>query len=435
MTDNALEPVRSIQQYAPQTIDGVVSIMEGSLYVKKPEALPVLLEHLAAFGYNMRDTSAEADSSRPKPPRSVQEKNGWGLWHGKLDEKVLSHKGECDSCHQFIDTTGIHAHAHTCEHCGDYTYIRYRNGGQMRFGIDDERERIFDDLTLIIHSYDAQKKRLLFYADPAEYRGKDLPVRESIFTRTLTASYEELPRLIAQYPATFSHDEVDGDRVIAVPHDVSTLERALHGINPKEVTGEAENYSMVRLFLGEKVKGLARLPIPEFISIYEAWHWAPLGPGPETYKKIMSAASMVSRKDYYYQDGRPAFNKEIINRMYRFVEAFTTFDANEVFAHAHRHLSGPDFIDALAQATGNSEFIPTAPNIGNALELYAKLDALAHGENVGLSTGEIVEGLKSIDADDFGPGILRTIHETRQDLPKRAKPHTKNITPRRLIDE
>jgi len=112
---------------------------------------------------------------------------------------------------------------------------------------------------------------------------------------------------------------------------------------------ERYNHSIVRLYQGEEYAEHATLPIPDSYTIYESWHWAPLNPSLSLHEKIIGASGMVSRCDYYYQDGRDAFYSIHLERMRLYVEHFTTIPIDKWDAIIRRaSKSGPGMIKTLA---------------------------------------------------------------------------------------
>jgi len=55
------------------------------LYVKSPESLASVQQHLTDVGYSIKDCSTDDD----RPARSVMEQNGWSLWFAKLSDDVF----------------------------------------------------------------------------------------------------------------------------------------------------------------------------------------------------------------------------------------------------------------------------------------------------------------------------------------------------------
>ncbi|GEM_PF-2161853 len=390
-------------RYNPKGIDGVIEVLRGNLYVKKQESLQPLLGHLREVGYTVRDTSSD-ESFGEKSPREVQEKNGWYLWFGSLEDDVLQHKAECGSCGSIIERDGVRKHDHRCECCGAPTYLEFVNGGEVSFSFADDQNPGIKKPTMVVHSYDKENRKLRFYATPEDCKDRrERRMRNFDYTPAEIAKI--LPELLKRFPQTLQLEEVDGVEVVSVPYnDDHRLQD--HGINISRVEGQIHNYGDADFFRGRRMKpGLCgpELPCPDSVTIYEAWHWVPLKPGPDLYEKIIHAAGQVSRKDYYYQDGSPAFSKEVIDRMLRFVEHFTTLDARKIKHYLHTGLSGPGLIDVLAKLTGHKEYIETEPNVGNALVMFGKV---VSGESV--NKEEFVEGWKGVNAAKDG-SIIREI--------------------------
>ena len=87
---------------------------------------------------------------------------------------------------------------------------------------------------------------------------------------------------------------------------------------------------------------------PETISIYEAWHWAPLDFSESLYQDIIYAVGMTSNCRFYNNDEDEAFKEFHLERMRRFVENFTTLPIskwNEMIEKAPK--SGPSMVRAI----------------------------------------------------------------------------------------
>jgi hypothetical protein len=144
---------------------------------------------------------------------------------------------------------------------------------------------------------------------------------------------------------------------------------------------------VVRLYQGKEYSDFDCLPIPGNISIYKAWESFPLEPSATLHESILHAGGLVSRCDYYYQDGRPEVKDIHITRMQIFVEHLTTLDLqawNKMVLTADK--SGPGFIRAAAafcQGVDNPA-VKNGPNIGNLIHGIGKA---ASGSD--LTKGEI----------------------------------------------
>lgn len=407
-------------KYNPEGIEGIVSITPDKLYAKSQESLSKLLNHLDRVGYDVRDVSSEKVLG-DKPPREIQEKKGWYLWYGRLKEGILQRKAECFSCKSLINTAGVMSHEHKCEVCGNYTYLKYVDGGQIRFMIVDDTKREFDQLTLLIHSYNKAKKQLNLYANPGDCK-KEIRELSPSFSVSMEESYNMLEEIMKKFPKTFKKRQINDAEIVSVPCRSDGKTRK-HGINTWEIGGKIINCSIVEIFRGKKYDSLDRLPISESVHIHEAWHWAPLKLGPEIYKRIIDSAGLISRKDYYYQDGRPSFNEEQLNNVLKFIDHFTTIDAEKARFYLHPRISGPGLIDTIAKLSGHDSPIETAPNIGHALTFLPKISHLLKGGYVRLTKEEVNAALKAIQHDFEHDNILKQIFRRKRNL---NKPKTKN---------
>lgn len=395
--------------YNPERITGVVEIVPGDFYAKSPVALKDLRKHLQDVGYDVKDSSAGVVGLGERPPRKVQEQEGWALWFGKLSDKVFQRKAECGSCKSLIDILGVQTHGHKCQKCNQPTYLEWVNGGEISFSVVDDTSPSFRRPNFVIHSYDKDKQSLNLYVDPADCsQRKDRRMRN--FDLTPEQSKDLVPELTKKFPQTFKLQKIGGVKVLTVNHKDDHYVHE-HGINTSHIEGSVQNYRIVKLFGGKEFKEWDSIPIPETVSLYEAWHWAPLKPSPGLYEKIMSAARQVSRKDYYYQDGRPAFVKKQLDWMLKFVEHFTTLDSNEVGKHITPDMSGPGLIDALAKATGHENHIKTESNIFNGLILMDKINRNLHGLATEITPEEAEVGAEAIADDIRGDKILSRIFE------------------------
>ena len=375
-------------KYNAEGIEGIVNIAQD-LYCKTPESLAALKEHLIDVGYDIQDLRKEEG----RPSADVQEKNGWNLWFAKPSKKLVETKAECGSCKTLLDKDAVWRHGSQCSKCHEFTAIKYSRRGLVSFSITDD-DRSMYNLTLIIHSYDKDKKQLHFYMNPKQCRNP-FPIRVSRLSPSIEESYKNLASDIKKFPGHFKVQTIDGIKVVSVNNDADSHDIQSPGINPIEISGELQNYNIVDVFKGKRYDSWGNLPIPDSISIHEAWHWAPLKPGPDLYKKILSAARQVSRKDYYYQDGRDAFFDLQIGWILTFIKHFTTLDAERIAPLMCKDLSGPGFIDNLAKLTGNNEHIQTEPNIGNAMVFFGKVL-----KNEPVNQNEIDEAVKGAGLDD-----------------------------------
>lgn len=363
-------------------VKDVVEIPNCGLYAKSPKALKALFKELKRKGYEIEDCSVskgEPGSFGHRPPRKVQEKEGWSLWFAKLKDNICQPKGKCGSCHKYIDTAGIRSHKHKCELCGAYTYREYIDGSIVRFKfISDERVISEPTLKMKVFDYDDKLGCLLLYRVPEDGNG---------FNDCTT---DKAADILVRNRDKFTHVERGGNDFLAIrynPYSGCIEPDAV--ISMYEVWNDFWNHKIVKLYDGKEYGEHDTLPIPETYNIYEAWHWAPLKPSPKLHEKIIHAAGMVSDCGYYYQDGRTAFYDIHLRRMRLFVEHFTTISLKEwdkMIAFAPK--SGPGMIKAIATFCYDSPEIENRPNVGNLLVGTGKIlegQKLTHREKVAMA--------------------------------------------------
>lgn len=361
-------------------IDGIVEIPNIGLYAKNLFALQKLFDELKKLGYEIKDSSISEGgpgSIGHKPPRKEMEEKGWSLWYVKLGDEVLQHKGKCRSCGSYINTQGIQSHKHKCEVCGDYTYLDFENGSTIRFRFVPDKERCFEpSLGMTIFGYDDIQHTLLLYPWPVE--GDNFLIYSEKNAKEYLQENKNKWFFVKRY----------GIKFIGVVYDpYSHYIYSTDTIRVSEISGKRFNFSIVKLYQGKEYSEWQSLPIPESYPIWEAWHWAPLKPSPTLHEKIISAAGMVSRPSYYYQDGRTEFYEIHLRRMRLFVEHFTTLDIRKWDMMISRSpKSGPGMINSIARFCSDKPEIDKTSSIGNLLIGISKE---ARGEP--LTSDEIAE--------------------------------------------
>ena len=350
-------------------IDGVVHIKHCGTYAKTPEALAELLTELKRLGYridNLREAKHENVSVK------TMEKNGWSLWFASLDVR----RGKCGSCHQLINTLGICSHGHKCEKCGAVTYNEFVDGTIINFRFINNGDKsevgmlALSGITMKAKKWDAEAGYLYLYPEVSGGRwSNDEQAKESF--QVNKNKWESV--------------EVDGEQLIRVKYS-KEWKHDSDAIEPLDIHGHYHNHEIVSVWEGKEYSEFGdRLPVPDMVSIYEAWHWAPLKPSPTLHEQIISAARMVSRCDYYYQDGRRAFEDVHLERMRLFVENFTTLNLkkwDKMISEAD--LSGPGMIRAIARFCHPRAVVQNNPNVGN---LIVGLGKVLEGE--GLTNGDL----------------------------------------------
>lgn len=341
-----------------ESIEGVV-VVGGNPYVKTSVALEALLVELRTIGYQI-DNLREADH-RKKGGVSVEtmEKNGWSLWYAKLDVR----RGKCGSCQQHIDVAGIQSHGHKCERCGAVTYYEIMDGSTVRFSFVQRNENEYGmaDLTMKARRWDTEAEYLYLYPEILDglwLRGD----RAKQYFETNKDKWEEV--------------EEDGQRLIRVRYRNSLyLEDEDSAINPRDIHGHYWNHKIVLVLEGKEYgEYFSNFPIPQSMSVYEAWHWAPLDASPTLHKKVLGAIGNNDDKGWHYQDGRPWFNARSFEEMGKFVRHFTSLDADAWDVQSKQfRLDGPGGIDDVARFCHPNAEVENRPNIGNLLVGFSKV--------------------------------------------------------------
>lgn len=339
-----------------ENIEGVV-VVGGNPYVKTPAALEALLAELRAIGYQI-DNLREADY-RKRDGVSVEtmEQNGWSLWFAKLNVR----HGKCNSCQQRIKVAGIQSHGHKCEKCGAVTYYKIVDGTTVKFSFVQHGENGYGmaDVTMEARRWDPETGYLYLYP---EARGN------------LWLKYEQIKPYFEFNQDKWDEVEEDGQRLIRVKYrDSFYVDDS--SINMIDVRGEYFNYKIVLVWEDKEYdEYFSNFPVPQSMSIYEAWHWAPLNTSPTLHKKVLGAIGNHDDKGWHYQDGRPWFSARSFEEMGKFVRHFTTLDADAWDTQSKEfRLDGPGGIDDVAHFCHPAARVENRPNIGNILVGVSKV--------------------------------------------------------------
>lgn len=337
-----------------ESIEGIV-VIGGNAYAKTPAALEALLTKLSSIGYQINDL--REDDYRKEKGVSVEtmKKSGWSLWYAHLDVR----RGKCGSCHQYIGTTGIKSHGHKCERCGAVTYYKIIDGSMIRFSfIQHENKYSMADLMMRACRWDAEVGYLYLY--PAVMDG--LWLRGDRAKQYFEANRDKWEEI-----------EEDGQLLIRVRYRNSFyLEDS--AINPSDIQGHYWNHEIVLVWEDKEYPDyFSNFPIPQSMSIYEAWHWAPLDASPTLHKKVLSAIGNTDDKGWHYQDGRPWFNARSFEEMGKFIRHFTSLNADawDIQSKWFR-LDGPGGIDDVARFCHSNAQAENRPNVGNLLIGFSK---------------------------------------------------------------
>lgn len=410
-------------------------LITGRAYAHTQEAYDELRKKLVKTGYTI------PDHAKPKDGEA------------KKDDEFFSLEGinfaECGSCESTISRLGVAMHNHQCECCGDPTFLKYVKDGAIRFKFmhdidDDGREYIGGDMTFRIFEYREVEKgdwnELIVHASPIldDYANeeKQIYMRKGWLNVSTEGEAQDILERAAGhnlYKRSTVVDQDTGDDIavlILKDHKSGLLQRG-SVFNTSEIAGEQRNYKDIKIWQGKKYEGfMAGLPIPETIHLSSKY----IGrekhslAEPNIHETIMRAAGQVSRADYYYQDGRPAFGEVVFERMNNFVKhsVDVPFEEWEQFLESlgkrvargqishYSKIDGPGFIYALADwaskmSDGQRKHVKDEPNIGNALVGISKVaagQALTDAEAVAM-----VEGSYTDEADNFAKGLQDRMRE------------------------
>lgn len=362
--------------------DDIVDVW-GSLYVKTPEALKRLLGELRDLNYDVQD-NRKSQYERDRTDPAVMEKNGWCLWFASLPRLEV---GVCKTCKQHISTLGIWAHGHKCEKCGSVTYLDMVDGSRICFVFNnDDRQLLPKKLSMKVKSLDVKRGLLFLYPDSFD---------DDRFSMTGETAQEYLN----ENWKLWKWEKLGNKRFIAVKYLPSWMRMKnksfQSAIEPYDVFGHVRNAKVVKIWEGKQYSDFERIPIPETICIYEAWHWMPLQKSPKLHEKLISAVGMVSRQDYYYTNGRTEFYPKHGEAMLKFVKHFTALDAADFEkAWARFRKSGPGMIQDLGYYCSGNELpeIDNQPNFAHSLILFAKMMA-----NEQPTKAEMEQGMRGLN--------------------------------------
>ncbi len=358
--------------------DHVVDIPQCGLYAKTPQGLAALMQQLLLDGYNIADNGESAHYRAP------------GTYYASLREDVAQFVGKCGSCKSYISRLGIETHKHKCEVCGAHTFIEYPDGAITRFRFlnDPEAGDYEPSIKMKVKEFDDESGCLILYVTPENGNDfNDWSVKNAL-------------KVLKRNRPKFTFVTRGGFGFIAIRYAAYSMYVEQDAvISMSEITNQHRNFQCFKLYQGREYSEYDRLPVVESYTVRDASKWKLLEPSPGLHEKIISAAGMVSRCDYYYQDGRCEFYDIHLLRMRLFVEHFTALnlqDWDTMIARADK--SGPGMIRAIGHFCHQQPRIVNEPNIFNLLIGASKLSS---GERI--TAGE-VEAMADAVKD---PSIVR----------------------------
>ena len=337
--------------------DDSIVVISGGLYVKTPAALETLLSELRGIGYEIDNLREEKHRLERGTSVETMEKQGWSLWFAKVDVR----RGKCLSCNGIISTLGIQSHGHTCELCGAVTYAKIRDGSTVRFSFiprDGEESGGMADIKMKAKRWDAKEGYLYFYPEVLD----GLWLRGDRAKQYLDANKDKWEEVRER-----------GRRLIRVKYPHS-WDYEVSAINPSEIHGHYWNHRIVRVWQGKEYGEWGGLPIPDMLSIYEAWHWPKHKKSPTLHSTILHACGQTDDKGYHYQDGTPYFQPGHWQNMSTFIRHFTELDADKFDkAWPKFRKDGPGGIDDLANFCHKKAAVRNDPNIGSLIYGFGKV--------------------------------------------------------------
>lgn len=327
--------------------------VRNGLYCKTPTSLKGAIKELKCIGYKVKDLRKDKDTLERCTVEQLEAGSGM-LWFASL--KDVRH-GKCGSCGSLISTRGIQSHGHTCEVCGEVTYYELVEDSTVRFTFRGDDGFFPPELHMEVKRWDVEEGWLYL-----KYAFLDLG-RRCLFG-------DEAEDYLAANTDKWELVEEDGEKLLRVkyrsgfmvPRDDDTIEMRDH-------FGGYRNFKIVKVWDGVEYDEYDRnFPLPDTVLLYEAWRWSPLPVTPTLHERLFRVVSQVSRKDYWYQDGRPEFKRAMYEEMGVFVRHFTSLDADAWdAAMLDFRLDGPGGIDDVAAFCHPEAVVQDEPNVGNLL--------------------------------------------------------------------
>lgn len=348
----------------------IMVIPNCAVMVKSPEAMDLFLADLRNKGYEDKTYVEKGEKRRPN------------YFYMSLRDDVLVDKGVCNSCNSYISRNGIKMHKHKCEVCGEFTYLEFVDGTTVRFyWQDDIGSSAFEpSMKMKVKDYDDENRCLILYAKPMDGNNfNDWNLKNAL-------------KSLRKHRPSYSFVKIEGKTYISIPYEVHYGKRTgPQLINMADSHGHVVNHRMVKLFQGKEYgEWFDPIPIPENYTVKGAWEGYPLPRSPYLHETIIHAAGMVSRCDYYYQDGRTEFREIHLLRMRLFVEHFTDINIDEWDRMIERaDKSGPGMIRALAAFCHPDAVPKNEPNFWNLVHGVSKIQDALNGHPVKMSDDEI----------------------------------------------
>ena len=340
----------------------IVAIGGSEMYCLTHRARDEVLARLRELGYRVDDLADGDDSSDDAARlKAITESRG-ARYYAHLDIST----GKCGSCQQYISTTGIRSHGHTCEKCGAITSQEIVDGSTVIFSFRDDGPTEFWGPELQLTTKRWKDNHIWCYT--SGMRGK-----RGLGSHEMTPG--EIEEYLAKHHDKWRYETIDDEQFLVVFYEFRPrLTYPNQLIVMKDIWGGVSNYSIVRVYEGKEYSEYRQLPVPDSLHIYDTQDWERLQPSPDLHERLFTAVRQVSDCDYYYQDGRDAFSPEMFERMGLYVKHFTTLDYEAWRRLIPRiPLDGPGAIMTIARFCHPQPRVQNAPNIGNVLVALGEL--------------------------------------------------------------
>lgn len=234
--------------------------MGNEIACYSPEALEAALTTLREVGYEVEDRRLDARLlERFATTPEAMERVGAALWHARL--KNIRY-GKCGSCQQYISTQGIESHGHTCETCGEVTYLYLPKGATVRFQFVRVPYRVLDrQLVMDVIHWDRENGWLYLEPEMVELAG-------------LMVAYGDIAAdYLNEHLDKWELTEYEGQAAMKVRYFGSGHERySENGIELYGSSGEYKNFSIVRIWDGVEYSEYGQdFPLPPSLYLYELW--------------------------------------------------------------------------------------------------------------------------------------------------------------------
>jgi hypothetical protein len=237
-------------------VDDDIVAEEDNLHVRNPQALERLLAELRAIGYEV-DDCRQPEHCTLGPSAEEKVKRGMTLWFAQIANNRF---GKCGNCGQLIDSRGIFCHGRKCEKCGAVTYWELVSGSMVLFAFKDGGQPGFPKLlNMKVKRWHTETGMLYLY-------------REIIPGRAFCLAGVKAKKYLEDHKFEWSYATIGKRTYIAIYYPLDREKRDQSTIEMHETIGHVYNSRVVKLWKGVEYNDWEKMPVPDYISIYEDWH-------------------------------------------------------------------------------------------------------------------------------------------------------------------